>query len=181
MNSSLFLVGLAKALFGLLVAVAGIFLAARGLHRLLGSGETDAHTKSGNVAVGAFKAGSLLALGMLLQPAVSATFDALDLLYRDESLTADALGRFASYAAIHLGLTAVVGVIVLALGTFLFTRLTRGVDELEEIRKGNLAPALVLAAVMVVLAMMTAPGLRMALDGLLPLPVLGRDQVVAPS
>ena len=86
-----------------------------------------------------------------------------------------------SSAATKVGLTAVVGVIVLALGTFLFTRLTRGVDELEEIRKGNLAPALVLAAVMVVLAMMTAPGLRMALDGLLPLPVLGRDQVVAPS
>ena len=78
-------------------------------------------------------------------------------------------------------MSVVVGACVLALGTWLFTKLTKGVNELEEIRKGNLAPALVLAAVMVVMALMTAPGLRTALDGLLPLPSLGRDEVTAPS
>ena len=41
----------------------------------------------------------------------------------------------------------------------------------------NLSPA----AVMVVLALMTAPGLQTALDGMLPLPELGRDQAFAPS
>jgi hypothetical protein len=56
-----------------------------------------------------------------------------------------------------------------------------GVDEIAEIRKGNVAPAIVLAAVMVVLALMTAPGLENALEGLLPLPELGRDEVLIPS
>ena len=69
----------------------------------------------------------------------------------------------------------------LALGTFLFTKLTRNVDEMEEIRKGNVAPAIVLAAVMVVLALMTAPGLEMALEGLIPMPQLGRDMVAGPA
>ncbi|MCO4763493.1 MAG: DUF350 domain-containing protein, partial [Myxococcales bacterium] len=69
---------------------------------------------------------------------------------------------------------------VLAFGTGVFSRLTRGVDELQEIREGNVAPALVLAAVMVVLALLAAPGLQMALDGLLPLPELGRDLMVTP-
>ncbi len=181
MNTSLLVVGLAKALFGLLVGAAGIFVAARALHRLLGSGETDEHTKAGNTAFGIFKAGSLVALGILLQPAVVATFDAMDLLYRDQELTAVAARRFVTYAGIHVGLSVVVGACGLALGTWLFTKLTKGVNELEEIRKGNLAPALVLAAVMVVMALMTAPGLRTALDGLLPLPSLGRDEVTAPS
>ena len=40
---------------------------------------------------------------------------------------------------------------------------------------------MVMAAVMVVLALMTAPGLQMALDGLLPLPTLGRDEVAGSS
>jgi uncharacterized membrane protein YjfL (UPF0719 family) len=181
MNTSLLLVGLAKALFGLLVGAAGIFIAARALHRLLGSGETDEHTKAGNNAFGVFKAGSLVALGILLQPAVSATFDAMDLLYRDQELTFVAVRRFFTYAGIHVGLSVVVSACVLALGTFLFTKLTKGVDELSEIRKGNLAPAMVLAAVMVVMALMTAPGLRTALDGLLPLPTLGRHEVTGPA
>ena len=181
MNGALLLVGLAKALFGLLVGAAGIFVAARALHRLIGSGKTDEHTKAGNNAVGILKAGSLIALGILLQPAVNATFDAMDLLYRDQELSMVALRRFVTYGLLHVGLSVVVGALVLALGTWLFTKLTRGVDEMSEIKAGNLAPALVLAAVMVVMALMTAPGLRTALDGLLPLPTLGRDQVVAPS
>ena len=39
----------------------------------------------------------------------------------------------------------------------------------------------VLAAVMVVLALMTSPGLQTALDGLLPIPELGRNEVIAPA
>jgi len=181
MNKSLFLVGLAKAAFGIAVGVVGVFVAARVLHRMIGSGSTDEQTKEGNVAVGVLTAGSLVALGILFQHPVSATFNAMDLLYRGQALTTDALRRFATYAVLHLGLAIAVGASVLALGTLVFTKLTRGIDEMEEIRKGNVAPAAVLAAVMVVLALMTAPGLQMALDGLLPLPQLGRDQLLAPS
>jgi uncharacterized membrane protein YjfL (UPF0719 family) len=181
MNSSLLLVGLGKALFGIFVGALGIFAAARTLHRLLGSGSTDSGQREGNLAIGIFKAGSLLALGILLQHGVSATFNAMDLLYRDATITLVAVRRFTTFALVHLSLSIVVSAAVLALGTWVFTRLTRGVDELAEIRKGNAAPAVVLAAVMIVLALMTAPGLQMALDGLLPLPQLGRDEVSGPT
>jgi uncharacterized membrane protein YjfL (UPF0719 family) len=181
MNLSLLSVGLAKAAFGAVVGAVGIFAASRALGRLLGSGPTDAQTRAGNVAAGVLKAGSLVAVGLLLRSPVTATFDAIDLLYRGRELTLRALGRIAVYATLHLGLTVVVGAAVLAAGTWLFTHLTRDVDEIAEIRSGNVAPAIVLAAVMVVLALMSSPGLQMALDGLLPLPTLGRDAVIAPA
>jgi hypothetical protein len=123
----------------------------------------------------------MLAIGIMLRHAVIATFNAADLMYRDAELTLLAVRRVASYALVHLGLSCVLSAAVLALGTWIFGKLTRDVDEMEEIRKGNAAPALVLAAVMVVLAMMTAPGLQMALDGLLPLPELARDTIEAPA
>ena len=177
MNTSLLVLGLAKALFGIVVGAVGIFVAARALHRLIGSGKTEDETKQGNLAVGVIEAGSLVALGILLRHPVAATFNALDLMYRDAELTLTSLRRVGTYALIHLTLSVVVSAAVLALGTWLFTKLTRDVDEMAEIRRGNVAPALVLAAVMVVMAIMTAPGLEMALDGLLPLPLLARDQV----
>jgi uncharacterized membrane protein YjfL (UPF0719 family) len=175
------LVGLAKAVFGIFVGAIGIFVAARALHRLIGSDDTDGEEAVDNTALGILKAGSLIALGILLQYSVSATFNAMDLMYRDTEITATTLARFATYASLHLGLSVVVSACVLALGTFVFTKLTRDVDEMKEIRAGNVAPSLVLAAVMVVLALMTAPGLEMALDGLLPLPELARDQVSGPA
>jgi uncharacterized membrane protein YjfL (UPF0719 family) len=181
MNLSLLLVGLLKAVFGIVVGAGGIYAASRALHRLLGAGAGDDAQKRGNVAVAVLEAASLLALGLLLQRAVVSTFDAMDLMYRDADITADALRRIAIYATVHVGLSLLVSASVLALGTYLFTKLTRGVDEVAEIRKGNLAPALVLSAVMVVLALMTAPGLEMALEGLIPLPQLARDEVLGPA
>lgn len=181
MNTSLFLVGLSKAAFGIIVGAVGIFIAARALHRLIGSGSTDEHTREGNLAIGVLKAGSLIALGILCQHSVTATFAAMDLMYSGQSLTLGAVGSLALYALLHLGVSIIVSATVLALGSWLFASLTRDVDEMKEIRAGNVAPALVLAAVMVVLALLTAPGLQTTLDGLLPIPELARDQVAAPA
>jgi uncharacterized membrane protein YjfL (UPF0719 family) len=181
MNPSLFVLGLAKVLFGIAVGAGGIFLASRMLHRLMGAGFTDADMRSGNTAVGALKAGGLIALGILFRPAVSATFNAMDLMYRDHAFSLGAAARVALYAVVYVALAMAVSTAVLFLGTFLFSHLTRHVDEVAEIQAGNVAPAVVLAAVMVVLALLTEPGLEMALGGLLPLPALGRGEVIAPS
>jgi hypothetical protein len=116
-----------------------------------------------------------------MQPAVSATFSAMDLMYRGKDLEAQMLGRFAFYALAHVGMSLVIATAALAAGTWLFGRLTRDVDEIAEVKKGNIAPALVLGAVMIVMALMTAPGMQSVLDGLLPLPTLARDEGIAPS
>ncbi len=181
MNSGMLIVGLLKALFGIVIGAFGIWAASRALHRLIGSGELDASQREGHLALAVLKGGSLIALGLLLQRAVISTFDAMDLMYRDAEITTVAVRRIATFAALHVTLSVVVGSGVLALGTFLFTKLTRDVDEMAEIRKGNIAPAIVLAAVMVVLAIMTAPGLDMALEGLIPMPELARDQIAGPA
>jgi uncharacterized membrane protein YjfL (UPF0719 family) len=181
MNLVLFLTGLAKVGFGIAVGALGIFLASRVLHRLLRSGEADEEQKRGNVAAGVLYASSLIALGLLVQHAATATFSAMDLLYRGAAITGPVLLRFGIYALVHVSFSLAVGAAVIAIGTVIFARLTRGIDEIAEIRNGNVAPALVLGAVMVVMALMTAPGLQTALDGLLPLPTLGRDLLIAPS
>lgn len=181
MNLVLFLTGLGKVAFGIAVGALGIFLASRILNRLLRSGEADEEQKKGNVAAGVLYASSLVALGLLVQHAVSATFAAMDLMHRGAALTGPVLMRFGIYALVHVTFSLAVGAAVIAIGTTLFAKLTRGVDEVAEVRRGNVAPALVLGAVMIVMALMTAPGLQTALDGLLPLPTLGRNQLIAPS
>ncbi len=180
-NVSLFLIGLGKILFGILVGAAGVWMGARVLERLLRTGDMDAELEKGNSAAAILAAAGLLSLGLLAKHAVTSTFAAVDFLFRGQTISGPALGKLAFYGFVHSALSLAVGAAALAIGTFVFSRLTRGVDEIAQIRKGNIAPAIVLGTVMVVIALMAAPGLETALDGLLPLPTLARDEVVAPS
>ena len=84
------------------------------------------------------------------------------------------------YGVVHSTTALAMGAAVLVFGTRGFVRLTPDTDELAEIRAGNVARAVVLAAVMIVLALLAEQGLETLLDALLPLPTLGRD-LVAPS
>jgi uncharacterized membrane protein YjfL (UPF0719 family) len=181
MTPSLVLIGIGKMLFGIVVGAAGVFSASRLLRRMLRWGDGDEELEKGNSAAAVLEAAALVAFGLLVQHAVSSTFSAMDLMYRGHDLAAPMLLRFAIYGLAHAGISLLVGTFALAAGAWLFGRLTRGVDELAEVRKGNLAPALVLGAVMVVMALVTAPGLQTALDGMLPLPKLDRDELQAPA
>ena len=181
MNVSLFLIGIGKIVFGIFVGVAGVWMGARMLERLLRTGDMDAELEKGNAAAAVLAAASLLSLGLLVKHAITATFAAIDFLIRGQTIAAPMLAKVAFYGVLHAALSLTVGAATLAIGTFVFSRLTRGVDEIAQIRKGNVAPAIVLGTVMIVIALVAAPGLETALDGLLPLPTLARDEVVAPS
>ncbi|WP_375767587.1 DUF350 domain-containing protein [Archangium gephyra] len=180
MNLLLVAVGLSKVVFGGLVAALGIWLAFRGLNRLLGTDPT-VDLRQGNVAAGIVHAASLLALGLLVHNAVNATFDAVDLTFRGPSIEPAALVRLTFFALTHVGVALLVGTGVLALGVLLFDRITPGIDELAEVRRGNVALALVLAAILLVLALLTAPGLQATLNGLIPFPDLPPSTFQSPS
>lgn len=179
MNLILVAVGLSKVVFGGLVAALGIWLAFRGLHRLLGTDPTG-DLRTGNVAAGVVHAASLLALGLLVQNAVNATFDAVDLTFRGP-VAPSALLRLTVFALLHVGVSLLVGTGVLALGVLLFDKITPGLDELAEVRRGNVALALVLAAILLVLALLTAPGLQATLNGLIPFPELPLSTFHSPA
>jgi uncharacterized membrane protein YjfL (UPF0719 family) len=180
MNLLLVAIGLSKVVFGGWVAALGIWLAFRGLNRLLGTDPT-VDLRQGNVAAGIVHAASLLALGLLVHNAVNATFDAVDLTFRGPSPESSALVRLTVFALMHVSVALLVGTAVLALGVLLFDKITPGIDELAEVRRGNVALALVLAAILLVLALLTAPGLQAALNGLIPFPEFPPSTVHSPS
>lgn len=180
MDLVLFSVGLIKIVFGGLVAALGIWLGLRGLSRILGSHPVE-ELRQGNVAAGLVHATSLVSLGLLVQHAVRATSDAVDLAVRSPPFQPLEVAKLLGLALVHVGLSLGVGVAVLALGILMFDRMTPGIDELEEVRKGNLAAALILSAILLVLALLTAPGLQVALNGLIPFPQLPEGVLRAPA
>ncbi len=175
MRSSLVLIGGAELAFGVCAAAVGVGLTAGAARRLLHLPPLVS-SGSSSAPVGVVYAATCLATGWLLRSAVSSPFEALQL-RNERSFTASALVSFVGYAAAHVGLALAVGLGCLMVGVFAFDRMTQGVDELEAVRRGELPPALVLSAVILVVALLASPGLDMVLQGLLPLPTLQSDAV----
>lgn len=181
MNTQVIVVGLLQTAFGLAVALGIALLAVRTLGRALRWPDIEAAIRAGEVAAGIVFGSALLACGLLVQPAVVATFDAMDLLYRNAAPEAGMLVAFLLYAGAHLSAAVGIAVVVIASCCRLFDRATRGLDEMAEARRGNVAAALMLAGVFMLVALMAAPGLKLMLAGLLPFPDLPRDALPAPT
>lgn len=180
MDLTLVSAGLIKVIFGGLVAALGIWIAFRGLNRLLGTHALE-DLRQGNPAAGIVHAASLLALGLLVRHAIQATSDAVDLTVRTSPFQWVMVARLTLFAVLHVVLSLGVGTAVLAVGVLLFDKMTPGLDELAEVRRGNVALALVLSAILVVIALLTAPGLQAALNGLIPFPQLPEGVLRAPT
>ncbi len=168
MNGPLLLAGAVKLFIGIGLGGLGVVLAYRLLSRLLSG---DGQPLEENPAAGVLHASALLSLGILARQSLTSLYDTLDLvLLRGEILKT--LPKVLFLGALHVGLAIALGSVLLALGVWLFNRLTPGVDEVAAVRSGKLGPALVLGAILVAFALLAAPGLEALLSGLVPYPEL---------
>jgi uncharacterized membrane protein YjfL (UPF0719 family) len=181
MNGLLVSVGAAKIVFGFVIGVVGMYAASRLLARMLRNGEPEQAQRDGNTAVSLLFAAGLLSIGNLLKQAVVTTFSALDVIAQGAQPDAPTVAKVVGYGLVHASIAILVGCVVLSLGVLAFSLMTRGVDERAQIRAGGVGPALVLSAVLLALSMLTAPGLDTVLNGLLPLPALGRAILSTPA
>jgi uncharacterized membrane protein YjfL (UPF0719 family) len=123
---------------GAIAAYLAVYLFQRFTHDL---DQWDA-LRQGNTAVGVVLAALVLAVAIILRPALVVDWTAWDVgnAFFLEAILAQAL---------QLVVGLVVAVLILVLAFYLFAALTRGIDEVEELKKGNLAVAGLLAGVLI--------------------------------
>jgi uncharacterized membrane protein YjfL (UPF0719 family) len=169
MNGGLMAAGAVKLFIGIGLGGLGVVLAWKLLSRLLQSSEGQ--PLEDNPAAGILHGSALVSLGLLVRQVLSALYDTIDLfLLRGEFLKT--LPRVLLLGGLHIGLALGLGSALLALGVWLFNRLTPGIDEVAAVRAGKIGPALVLGAILITLALLAAPGLEAILSGLVPYPQL---------
>lgn len=105
--------------------------------------------RQGNVAVGVVLGAILISVAIVLRPALivdTSVWDAGRDFYIRVLLT----------EALQMAVGLLLAVITLVLALYLFAVLTRGLEELEELKKGNLAVAGLLAGVAIGVALMVS-------------------------
>jgi uncharacterized membrane protein YjfL (UPF0719 family) len=98
--------------------------------------------RQGNPAVGIVLGAILVAVAIVLRPALTVSTATWD-------VGGDLFFRVLLAETLQLAVGLVLAVVTLALALYLFAGLTRGIDEVEELKRGNLAIAGLLAGVVV--------------------------------
>jgi uncharacterized membrane protein YjfL (UPF0719 family) len=109
--------------------------------------------RQGNPAVGTVLGAILVAVAIILRPALS-----VDSSYWD--VGTERFLRLMLAEAVQVAVGIVLSVLILTLALYLFAALTRGIDEVQELKKGNLAVAGLFAGVVIAVALLVSQAIQ---------------------
>jgi len=105
--------------------------------------------RQGNPAIGIVLGATIVAVAIVLRPALDVNTSLWD-------VGQDFFVRVLLAQAVQIAIGLALSVIALALAVFLFATLTRGIDEITELKRGNVAIAGVLAGVLIGVGLMVS-------------------------
>ena len=150
-------VGLVQLVFAIVFAVLALYIGFSVLNRITKDIDEEKELAKGNAAVGIVVAAVFVAIALVIESGVSGLSAGIS--------KALALGIFTTDGLIVVGLAVfqlILG-IVLAVGSIylaltILDKLTKGVKEFEELKKGNVAVALEMAGVIIAVAWIIQSG-----------------------
>jgi uncharacterized membrane protein YjfL (UPF0719 family) len=150
---------LAQLVIAVILSVATAYLAIYLFQRLTrGLDEWEA-LRQGNAAIGLVLGAIVLSIALVLRPALS-----LDPAAWDAGTQLFLKGLLAQAIQLVIGLVLAVGSVAIAI--FGFAALTRDIDEIAELRNGNMAVAALLASVVVGVGIMVSQGMSQFLHAI---------------
>jgi uncharacterized membrane protein YjfL (UPF0719 family) len=150
-------VGLIQLVFAIVFAVIALYIGFAVLGKITKDIDEEKELAKGNVAVGIIVAAVFVAIALVVQSGVSGLSVGFNKALSVGILSVDGLlsiGLALFQLVIGIGLA--VGAIYLALN--ILDKLTKGVEEFEELRKGNVAVALEMAGVIIAVAVIIQSG-----------------------
>jgi uncharacterized membrane protein YjfL (UPF0719 family) len=151
------LLGLAQVAIAIILSAVAAYLAFflfQWFTRGLDEGQA---LQEGNVAVGVVLGAMLVSVAIVLRPALALTVSSWDV---GNALFFQALMAQALQLAVGLFLA----VLTVTLALYLFSALTRGINEVEELKKGNLSIAGLLAGVVIGAGLMVSQAVAQIMD-----------------
>lgn len=169
--------GLFELFLAVFLGVLTTWFAFHRFERLTRNIEEMSELKKNNVAVGILLGSTILSVAFVVKETSDPVASSLQTVVQSGLSVAGVL----KVAAIGLGAIAVAMVMSLAsiwLALRIFLRLTREIDELAEIRANNVAVAVVLGCVIIVIGLFLGHGIQGLLAAIIPMPAFAPVQVM---
>jgi uncharacterized membrane protein YjfL (UPF0719 family) len=150
-------VGIIQLLISLIFAVLALYIGFAVLSKITKDIDVEKELARGNVAVGVIVAAVFVAIALVVQSGVSGLSVGINKALSVGILSVDGLLAICvAFIQLILGIVLAVGAIYLALN--ILDKLTKGVEEFGEIKKGNIAVALEMAGMIVAVAVIIQSG-----------------------
>ena len=150
-------VGLIQLVIAIIFAVVALYVGFAVLGKITKGINEEKELAKGNVAVGILVASVFVAIALVVQSGVSGLSVGINKALNVGILSVDGmLIVVIALIQLVLGIVLAVGAIYLALN--ILDKLTKGVEEFEELRKGNVAVALEMAGVIIAVAVIIQSG-----------------------
>lgn len=144
-------VGLIQLIVAIILAVVALYIGYSVFSRITKGIEEERELMKGNTAVGIIIASIFFAIAIVVQSGIAGISIGII-----NALSGDWFSLIAAIIQLILGIILAIVAIYLALSVL--DRLTKGVNEFEEIKKGNVAVALMMAGVIVATALIIQSG-----------------------
>lgn len=149
--------GLIQLIIAIIFAVVALYIGFLVLGWITRGIDEEKELAKGNAAVGILVASVFIAIALVVQSGVSGLSVGINMALSEGLFSADGiLTIVVAILQLVLGIVLAIGAIYLALN--ILDRLTTGVNEFEELRKGNVAVALEMAGVIIAVAVIIQSG-----------------------
>ena len=150
-------VGLIQLVVSIIFAVLALYIAFAVLGKITKGINEEKELAKGNTAAGIIVASVFVAIALVVQSGVSGISVGINKALSVGILSVDGLLAVGTaFIQLILGIVLAVAAIYLALN--ILDKLTKGVDEFEEIKKGNVAVALMMGGVIIAVAVIIQSG-----------------------
>ncbi len=144
-------IGIIQLVIAIILAVVALYIGFSVYGKITKGIDEQKELAKGNVAVGILIASVFIAIGIVVQSGVAGVSSGIS-----KALAGDPLALVVSVVQLILGIILAVAAIYLALNVL--DKLTEGVEEFEELKKGNVAVALEMAGVIITTAIIIQSG-----------------------
>src|SRR5574341_603 len=150
-------VGIIQLVIAIILAVVALYIGFSVLGKITKGIEEEKEIAKGNAAVGILVASVFIAIGIVVQSGVAGVSAGLSTAWSVGFLTTEGiLAIILGILQILVGIGLAIDAIYLALN--ILDKLTKGIEEFEELKKGNVAVALEMAGVIITTAIIIQSG-----------------------
>lgn len=168
LNQNIALLGLIEILSALTCGIAILFIT----YRLLKVyGKRKLHIEKSNQAYQIFIASVLFSVGYMVSGVIQPILSSYRILSDSEISQWSIFGSFILRGGLYIAIAYILSIFISLTGISIYTHMTP-IDELDEIKNNNIGVAVVLAAILVVLALMTRDGIVLFIESMVPYPEL---------
>ncbi len=124
--------------------------------------------RENNMAFSVFAAGIMLSIGIILAEIIPSITNMIRLSLSDENEIT--FGEIIQYSGLYLGIGFAFAVVINTSVFLLFSALTKGVNEFEDIQQNNIATAIIVTATLLSITLIAKDSISLLISALIPYP-----------